>query len=410
VTANSTLTAGKAGLALSGLPSSVLSGAVTIAAAKTLNLSSTDGYTLTLTGPISGDLASSGVEVIGGQVVMSGGAGLGKVKVSGGSLTADTLPLTLGTLEVTGGTATANVSMSVGSLLASAGGLNVVVPMDVISASLSGSAAVNASALNVGGSLVRGNTTYSINAGTFVASGPDMLSAMEVAIGGVQQLTVVGSSPVNQPNVDITVVGNGATLAANSTTMAVFGDLTMATGVSDLTLVTGAPGGISFSDVTVVEDAATIIGDMTVRDSIAVGSSPGVLDVMGDLTLAGTAAYVWELTDTGNDVINVSENLELGQNWTLQIETDRTFAEGQAGGKHVLFTFGDSFFFNSVQFDLSGTPDWRTDSLKVKVAVDPISGDKQVILDVVPEPSVWMLLVTGAVLGLVARGRRRRES
>ena len=172
----------------------------------------------------------------------------------------------------------------------------------------------SANDLVISKSLARADTTYSVTAGSFTVTGADLLGGMNVTFGGTQ-VNVAG--PGSQPNANIILTSNGS-LAANTASLARFGDLTLNSGVTNLTLSSSAPGGISFGDL-VAADGTGVTGYLRVRDDVIVGDSPGTLDVVGSLVLGSTSVYNWELGPSGSDLINVSSNLELMNGWTLKI-------------------------------------------------------------------------------------------
>ena len=445
VTGNSTLTGGNAGLVLSGMKSVQLGSAgvndVSIASGKTLTLKSTDDYMLDVAGILGG---GGKIGVTGGNVLLSGGGVIDSGTVSGGVLMTtaslsttstgtDTVvsggelvtmaPLAVaGVLRVSGGSATLGDTLGVGTLKmrggvmvangvvtaakvdANAGSLNLVNTANVVDAVLSGTAMVSANDLVLSKSLVRGDTTYSVTTGTsFTVTGSDLLSGMNVAFGGTK-LTVAG--PGAQSNANIMVTANGS-LAANTTAKAVFGDLTLNGGVTNLTLTTTGPGAISFADV-MASDGAGITGNLRARGDVVVGNSPGTLDVVGNLTLGSTSVYNWELGSTGSDLINVSGNLALDSGWTLKIVSDASFFHP---AEYTLFTFDTSVFPSLPTFDLSEADGWfNPDSLSLRVTFDPSTGGGNVLLDVVPEPATWAMLLGAGLMGLVGFVRRRRKS
>ena len=60
-------------------------------------------------------------------------------------------------------------------------------------------------------------------------------------------------------------------------------------------------------------------------------------------------------------------------------------------------------------FDLSEAPGWGND-LTLRVTFNPSSGGGYVMLDVVPEPATWAMLLGASLMGLVGLVRRRRKS
>jgi hypothetical protein len=201
------------------------------------------------------------------------------------------------------------------------------------------------------------------------------------------------------PNTNLTVTDD-ATLVADTEVGTTLGDLDLAGGKT-LTLVTqGSP--ISFGDVS-LGDATTVLGSMAVRGELSVGSSPGVADIVGSLTLGDASTYVWDLTAAGSDLIRVSNNLMLKEGWKLQIVTD------QSPKTRKLFTYGPLVFPSQPTFlyggiDPSVRDAWQ--AMHLALAVDRMGN----VLLVVPEPGTWMLLLTAGAFGLLAYFRRRRRA
>jgi hypothetical protein len=215
----------------------------------------------------------------------------------------------------------------------------------------------------------------------------------------------VTAGTINSPQTNLTVTAS-TTLNANTPSSATFGDLQVEDGVV-LTL-SGAPDGFSFSSLA---GNGQIDGSLTARSSIAPGDSVGTLSVNGDLTLEDGAVYQWEMDADGNDVVNVTETLTLGD-WTLSLVDQG--GQARAGDVLALFTgFSDVVWDPSgVSFDLSAAPTWGvfTDpaSLQVVHLFDGPEGEGLYLtgLQTAPEPSALVL----AALGLLAMGflRRRR--
>jgi hypothetical protein len=210
--------------------------------------------------------------------------------------------------------------------------------------------------------------------------------------------TMVLKPALDLPNSNFKVTAN-ATLVADTTETATLGNLSLDPGVQ-LVLQTEATKPISFGKLT-AGDGSEIIGDLAVRGEISVGSSVGVLDVIGNLTLAGTSVYNWELDATGSDLINVSKKLTLKNGWTLKIVTDQPF---ETGKKYLLFTYGGPNVAPAAPlFDVSEAAGWSAGGLEMD-----IDRDGNVFL--VPEPATWILLLTAGAIGLWGCLRRRRAA
>ncbi len=172
------------------------------------------------------------------------------------------------------------------------------------------------------------------------------------------------------------------------------GNLAIDGGVQ-LALSNGASA--SFADVN-AGDGASVVGNLGVRSVLSVGNSVGTLDVTGDLTLADTSTYTWELEAGGSDLINVSGDLAVADGWTLKIVTDQ-----EPAGEHLLFTYGGMASVGAATFDVSEASGWDAGLLAV---VDDGAGN--VSLTVIPEPGTLILLVSGG-LGLLLALRSRRR-
>jgi hypothetical protein len=215
-----------------------------------------------------------------------------------------------------------------------------------------------------------------------------------------------GPTHLDLPDTDLMVTDN-ATLAVEAVSSA-FGDLDL--GGADLA-VTGSQDGISFASIN-GEGEVSGVEDVT-AGGLGPGASVGVLDVVGNLTLADGATYTWEWDGTNGDLVNVHEispgvggDLAADGDWTLDIIPPS--GENMPGGEYPIFTYDGKFKLPLLpEFLINGeplTPRWE-DWLSLEVDT---SGN--VLLDVVPEPSTLVLLLTAGLLGLFGLGRRRRRA
>jgi autotransporter-associated beta strand protein len=132
-------------------------------------------------------------------------------------------------------------------------------------------------------------------------------------------------------------------------------------------------------------------------------SGPGTFSVVGDLTMQSGTTYLWELSPTAHDQVDLTGMLQL-DDWTLALVD--AGGEVRAGDKLYLFTgFTDLEMLGSVSFDLARAPAWLefTDPGALRIGQD--SGGLYLTgLQTVPEPSALAL----AALALVAMLTMRR--
>ncbi|MDZ7619304.1 MAG: PEP-CTERM sorting domain-containing protein [Patescibacteria group bacterium] len=211
---------------------------------------------------------------------------------------------------------------------------------------------------------------------------------------------------IHSPQTHLSVTAS-TTLDANTPASATFGDLNVRGGTV-LTL-SGAPGGFSFGSLA---GGGAIDGSLAARSGIAPGDSVGTLAVNGHLTLENGTIYQWDLGPDGNDVVNVTGTLTLGD-WTLAPIDLGTEVEVEAEDVLALFTgFSDIVWDPSrVSFDLDAVSAWLefTNPARLRVVhlLDGPMGEGLYLTGLanVPEPST---IVLGA-LGLLALTLRRRR-
>ena len=186
--------------------------------------------------------------------------------------------------------------------------------------------------------------------------------------------TYTGSTTVNQGKLNLT---GSASLASNSTTVAIGATLS---------------------------GTGTITGNTEVYGSLLPGNSPGTLNFTNDLSLAASTLLGFELsaldTTAGggiNDLVAVGGDFIL--DGTLRVTALDSFT-GTTTGSWTLFTYGGAFTDNGLILDMANMPtldsgyDWQ------------LSYNSGVVsLDIIPEPSGWLLGAVGACLWM---GRRRR--
>ena len=105
------------------------------------------------------------------------------------------------------------------------------------------------------------------------------------------------------------------------------------------------------------------------------------------------------MTDTANDLINVSGDLTLDDGWTVKVITSES---ATVGDEWTLMTYGDTLSLGATTIDISEAAGWGSLALSVEDA------GGSVVLKVVPEPGTIVLLLSGLV-GLVVLWRRRRS-
>lgn len=172
---------------------------------------------------------------------------------------------------------------------------------------------------------------------------------------------------------------------------------------------TGTGGGTTAVEVVTVEAGGTLGGNGTVGDGTATatvqtggflspGTSPGTLTFKADLTMNNGATLVF----AGGDLVAVQNQLDLDDNWTLQLGTG--FVDG---GTTVLFTYGTLAATPDLAptFDTSGLGFTPSGSL----TLTNDSGNSRIVLNgiqLVPEPGTGLLLLVGLAAGMMARRRR----
>jgi len=198
------------------------------------------------------------------------------------------------------------------------------------------------------------------------------------------------------PDTDLLVTADAA-FNADVAGSATFGDITLVGGPT-LTL-TGAPGGLSFSDVS---GNGAITGDFLIRDSLHAGESPGIISLLGDVTLDGAvfSADVNGLIpgDEYSQVVLLGGALDIS-NATLSVET--AFSTGILPGDSIMLinnlggTVIGNFLPGATIVDANGVYRWNV-----------LYEDGSVFIEnsYIPEPTTLAILG----LGLLAARRRRK--
>ncbi|MHC4179214.1 MAG: LamG-like jellyroll fold domain-containing protein, partial [Planctomycetota bacterium] len=135
------------------------------------------------------------------------------------------------------------------------------------------------------------------------------------------------------PNTNLRVTANSTLRLETTLDEATLGNLTLDPGVN--LEVTGAT--VGFNHVT-AGDGASIEGKLRAGGILSPGDSPGVLSVIGELTMDSTSTYVWELGTLAADLVAVTGGLALSaEGWTLKLIDDGAVAREE---NWTLFTYG----------------------------------------------------------------------
>lgn len=252
-------------------------------------------------------------------------------------------------------------------------------------------------------------TQVSANRGVSLGSGGgtiEVTSGDTIALGGRMVELAPGSS--------FTKTGAGALWLTGSSSY------TGPTVVSGGTLIVGVGGSGSLGNTEVTVNSGAVLGgsgsiggNVTVLNggTLAPGNSPGLLTLLGDLTLSSSSAITMEIAGTtrgsGYDALNIGGLLTL--DGTVSVTSGYAFAEGNS---FELFNWGsiDSSGFNVASDlllpDLSEGLLWDTSSFLSNGVIS---------ITAVPEPSAYGLTILGSamvVIWLVVRRNRvvREES
>jgi len=230
-------------------------------------------------------------------------------------------------------------------------------------------------------------------------------STMENAAGTTVRYTGAISGGGNLTKVGIGTLDLGAHNSYTGTT-------TVSEGTLLVNGTNSGAGSLNVNSGATLGGSGTIGGNTVISSgaTLSPGNSPGVLDILGGLTLEGTVFMELNGLARGTqyDAINVGGTLDYGGALTLNF--GNTF---NAGDSFNLFDFAASDgFFDSITFEGSYSG-FLTRNSSNSTWTGTIGGqnfafyDSLGTLEVVPEPSTYALLILAAA-GLAGRVWRRR--
>jgi autotransporter-associated beta strand protein len=223
------------------------------------------------------------------------------------------------------------------------------------------------------------------------------------------------------------ILAHGSSLASTEINLGTSGQ-----GTLNASALSG--GGITIGAGQTLSGYGTLEGNTTIASggTLAPGNSPGIINIMGDLTLNTGSTSIFEVAaetpGVGFDQVNVNEvgvnygNLTYGGALKLNItgsfgvSTDFqdylfTFASQTGGFSSVKYTFDGSNYNDLTYYSAINTWQmWDNSALSVGadngyIGINLNTG----VLTVVPEPSTWALVVGGASTLMILRRRRRSE-
>jgi len=450
---------------LGGLGANENNFGLTKSGAATLTLNGTNTYT-------GSTLVTAGTLQLSG----SGTLGSGNVTVSGGTLNLGTASITntLGALTgggaVNNGTITNNSGIydvqsgSIGAILAGSNGLSKSTAGNVTLSganSYSGNTTISAGTLALSGSGTFGTGTVTGSGGTIDLGGKSITNTVGALTGGAQIIngtftnnsgtydlqsgtmgTVLSGSNVLTKTGAGTVTLNAANTYTGNTTISAG---TLALGASGsfanspvINLGTaGSPGTLnltakgsafSFGTSQTVSGYGTInIGTgntVTINGTLAPGNSPGITEVIGNLTMAPTTVTNMEIISrtgaagTAFDQVSVSGTLTF--DGSLFINTDGLTGL-VASDSFFLFSAGS---YGAAGFDsvsISGTvynPGALVNALGIWTVNDTVNNltftftesTGYLSVTAIPEPSAYAALAGAGMIGLALYRRRRSRA
>jgi autotransporter-associated beta strand protein len=166
-------------------------------------------------------------------------------------------------------------------------------------------------------------------------------------------------------------------------------------------------GSINGSDVT-VNNSGTLGGGGSVKSlivqtggKVAPGDSAGTLRVVaGNVSLGPDAVYEWEFNGTSGDLVSITGDLTLDNDWTLRLVD--AGGTPKAGKQYDLFTYTANYSgmssFGLSNIDAAGVS-WNIANASI------VAGGGRVYITGIPEPATLSLLALAAM----ALIRRRRK-
>jgi autotransporter-associated beta strand protein len=154
--------------------------------------------------------------------------------------------------------------------------------------------------------------------------------------------------------------------------------------------------------------SGSVIGNLTVSSQLAIGNSPGTVNFSGNLSLATTATYLYELTGGGStaDLANVTGSITLGSGTILDLVQLGTYTQGDkftiAGYTSGLSGTFSGLANNSTFTDAGG--DWLIKYDDTSAGLNGGTGTSFITITAVPEPAQGLI----AALGMLGILRRRR--
>ena len=337
--------------------------------------------------------------------------------LAGQTLTVGGVVSNLGTMEATNGgllSILGSIDNAGGTVLAAAGTVSLAGPI----AQLSGGTLTGGTWIAQGGSplYLAWNNNITTNRAKVVLAGAGANIYQFVEPPGVYtNYSLINNLANNQGSFSLL---NGQSFSttgslANSGTIDVdaASSLTIAGSYSPQPgSLTIADGKLAFSGTMNVLGAlngsGTVNGSVNVAGGgiLAPGDAPGTLTIAGNLLLAGSANYLWEIGSASADLTHVTGNLGFGQTEILDVALFGTSMP--VAGDYPLFVVDGS---------IRPLPTW-TINLPAGWTSGGIvqSGNEVLLTDLhpVPEPSTLALVAAAAIalLHRLARSQRRRRT